>query len=190
MFTKPPYLCAMLLAGCLGILTGSTGCLVINAETRDPHMEPRIPPSHRTAGDQQLQYKPYAYELDKVLRQQNTVARELAKRDWDELADELGDWRTYIRRLAGIADTTDDPRTLRELCGQLSTCVEEMWRGQRNRSVADVEKALDAAVPTLDRLSAEFPLAEPAPPAGGQTANSSTSTGVTTTGEPGTNSDR
>jgi hypothetical protein len=150
-----------------------TGCVIVSA-TAPPigSSEPGVPEQPVAKSDVPMRYKPYARELDKVLRQQATVEKELEKRDWPELADELGDWRGYIRRLNGVADTSHDPVLLRQCCDDLMTQVSAMSAAQREHDAAGVHAALDAATPVLDRLSGTFPLieVEPEPPTAAPTS--------------------
>lgn len=143
----------------------SVGCfsLKVNAEVPE-HISTGPRSQHRAGPDANTRWTPYAAELDDVLRQQKTVERELSRRDWEELADEIGDWRKQVHRLNGVADTTRDPDRMRHHCGNLLNDIGDMVRASRNRDAKAVGQALDKAAPTLDALSREFPLTEPIPP--------------------------
>ncbi|MBN2445624.1 MAG: hypothetical protein JXO22_02790 [Phycisphaerae bacterium] len=142
-------------------LCGSTGCLVINAPPEVKVHSSDIPSARVERADSSMRYKPYAHQLDRVLRQQAEVEQMLRERDWDELADELGDWRGDIRRLCGVADTSHDPALMRRCCDELSRHVAAMLQAQRNHDASGVNAEMDACAPVLDRLSGTFPLVEP-----------------------------
>ncbi len=143
------------------------GCLIISTHTPkvqvdrdDWDAEPTAAPRIQSA--EPIRYTPYAQSLDRVLRQQVVVEDELQRRDWKELADELGDWQRYLRRLTGLSETSHDPVLLRDLSNQLQTLIEQMQTAQRKRDAVAIEHLLDDASPLLRRLSNEFPLTEPA----------------------------
>ena len=146
------------------ILLTTAGCLNVNVDTGDiPPIPDRVVGSTAPPATG-YRYTPYGLELRSVLSQQASVEKELAKRDWNELADELGDWQRDVRRLLGRADATHNPALLRQTCDALLRHISDMQRGQRRRDAKQVERGLDAVAPLLDRLSAEFPVTEPIPP--------------------------
>ncbi len=152
---------ATILGSVCGALLGAcAGC--INVDTRPPDVRidsgPSAPP---TADSPPVRSKPYASALDRVLRQQTAVEKELRKRDWKELREKLDDWQKQVRKLNGMADTSDHPARLRELCEQLLARVDAMRRATRSQDAAGVQKSLDEAEPILNRMSSEFPLTEP-----------------------------
>jgi hypothetical protein len=136
----------------------ATGCIVISAKApkvcHRPH-PPAAKPAHA------VRYTPYAHALERVLGQEGTVERELRRRDWHELSDEISDWQRYTRRLAGLADTTHAPAQMRAHCTALEDLIQRMREGTRQRDAEFVAAALDETAPVLAALAAEFPLTEP-----------------------------
>lgn len=141
-------------------LACTTGCLIVDARVPDVRICPP-PPEPLVESSPPVRYKPYAAALDRVLRQEARIEKELRKRDWNELGDELGDWQRYVRRLAGAADTAHDPALLRDSCETLQEHISAMRRAVRSYDALGVERALDEAASTLRLLSSEFPLTEP-----------------------------
>ncbi len=155
---------AMLFAAWLaGMLSG---CIVVNTPPVPEYsveIAPAAPPSADGEPPEPVRYKPYARELNAVLRQEATIEKELGKRDWNELGDELGDWQRQVRRLAGAADTSHDPTRMRRCCDALDAHIASMRKSQRYLDARGVERALEEAGPVLRELSRTFPLTEPVP---------------------------
>ncbi len=144
----------------------ASGCLIVNAPPVPDYsveIAPAAPPSAPGEPPAPVRYKPYARELNAVLRQEATIEKELGKRDWDELGDELGDWQRKVRRLAGVADTCDDPALMRRCCDTLDGHIATMRKAQRNQDARAVERTLEETGPVLRELSRTFPLTEPMP---------------------------
>jgi hypothetical protein len=138
-----------------------TGC--VNVDTRVPDINigsPNANGGHSPATDRQT---PYARDLEKVLKRQTEVQKNLNKRDWEEVEDHLGDWTNDVRKLNGKADTAKDPARMRECCAGLLREIDAMHKATAARDAAAVSKALERANPWLDRLSNENPLREPIP---------------------------
>ncbi len=148
-------------AGIVATLVATTGCLIISARVPDVHVRHLPPGDPPVECGTPVRHKPYAAALDRVLRQEARVSRELRKRDWEEVDDELADWQKYTRRLAGVADTSHDPAVLRAHCATLHAHVETMRSAQRHWDATVIEQELEEARPLLDRMSSEFPLTEP-----------------------------
>lgn len=145
-----------------GLFLALGGCL--NVDTRIPDVQINTPSGY-SGGSSNERRTPYGKELEKVLGQEKDVAKELKKRNWDDLADELNDWVNYTRKLMGKADTSRNPARMKDYCKQLLAEMETMQRAGRAHDAKAVQAGLDRVNPWLNRLSAEFPLAEPIPDA-------------------------
>lgn len=158
MSSTPSLAARVILVAAALAIASATGCINLKL---DPKVNVSSSRAQAEPADPNMQYTPYAYELRQVLDQQATIESELRKRDWEELGDELGDWNSQVRRLNGVADTTDDPALMRRSCDELMNHIRVMRRGQRARDTGTVQDALDGAAGVLDRLSSEFPLVRP-----------------------------
>ncbi len=108
----------------------------------------------------------YAHGLRKVLRQQETVAKEFSKRDWHELSQEANDWAAYTRELQGYAHTSADPARFRRYCDQLLQQIRRIDDAAARRDGPGCEQAIRGCDPILNQLSRDFPTAiVPAAPA-------------------------
>ena len=105
----------------------------------------------------------YADALRKVARQQNRVASELQHRDWEELADESGDWVKYVRELSGYAGRSHDPALFRQYSDALLAATEDARIATARRDPQACQSAIRRCDPILDRFFRDFPLSiEPA----------------------------
>jgi hypothetical protein len=139
----------------LGILLlPASGCLDIKV---DPDVD--LGGSDRAASAN-TQYTSYGRQLEDVLEQQSTVAEEFGKRDYEELLEELGDWRTAVRNLSSVAHTSENPEKMRRYTDRLLSLIGEMQSSARSRAPQGVQAALDAADPILDKLSRDFRIVE------------------------------
>lgn len=136
-------------------LLSLTGCLNVDAKVSAPAPSPG--PAEGT------RYTPYGAALSSVLDQQATVENELAKRDWEELRDEIGDWQGDARKLMSQANSSHDPDRLRSLSRRLLREIDRMKRAAARQDADTVQAALDAAGPILDQMAEEFPTTEPVP---------------------------
>lgn len=136
-------------------LLAPLGCLNIEAS-------PDVRADLTRPSDPAVQYTPYGRQLEDVLDQQTTIADELKKRDWEELSEELGEWRSKVRNLNSVAHTSENPERLRSYCDRLLSLIGEMQTGARHGAAETVRVALDAADPVLDDLSGDFRITEPA----------------------------
>jgi hypothetical protein len=144
-----------------GILAGGAGCF--NADVRVPDVQVNTSDyGGRSSNERRM---PYARELEKVLDQQKAVDKKLKKRDWADLNDELVDWIKYARKLTGKADTSKNPARMRDYCSQLIKEIEAMQKAGRAHDATGAQAAFSRTDPWLNRLSSEFPLAEPIPEA-------------------------
>lgn len=136
---------------------GPAGCVSVDTPDTKVHVgvtQLNLPGGESSGTDA----APYAALLKKVTAQQAKVAKELAKRDWEELTDEAGDWIVYSRELAGYAPTTHDPSLLRACCQELSRHAEALRQASLRRNAAAAEEAIAACDAPLNRLVQSFPL--------------------------------
>lgn len=148
------------------VLLCPAGCLIIDARVPDVRVEASLPPPDPAIEcGAPVRYKPYGAALDRVVRQETVIQKELRKRDWDELGDELAEWQQYVRRLVGVADTSHDPARMRECCEALLEHIDAMRHGAVRMHAGAVRQALGEAAPVMNQMSTEFPLTEPAAPA-------------------------
>ena len=139
------------------------GVACVKVDTRIPDINigsPYADGGHGSATDRPT---PYGRDLEKVLERQTEVRKNLAKRDWEEVADHLNGWTRDVRRLNGRADTSKNPSRMRECCSGLLREIDAMHKAAAARDAAGLSAALERANPWLDRLSDEFPVREPIP---------------------------
>ena len=162
----------VVLACLAGVMASTGGCIIVSEKTRCMDMGISSP---LVTCSSSVRYTPYAAALDRVLRQEAVVSRELGACDWSDIRNELGNWQRYVRRLAGAANTTGDPAALRGHCAVLGEHIEVMRQAARHRDIKVIEEELDAVAPTLSRLSTDFTLTEPVttvePAADGESAD-------------------
>jgi hypothetical protein len=137
----------------------AAGCVIVNPGevqfSASPSPIQIVTPS-RSDGE-----TPYAGQLKRAIRQQDTVRKELDKRDWEELMDETSDWMEYVRVLNGYAETTSNPRPFRDCCSRLLSRMESLHAAALRRDAQACETALRGCDPLLDQLSRDYPLARP-----------------------------
>jgi hypothetical protein len=107
---------------------------------------------------------PYGAALQKVIRQQDKVLKELRRGKWSQVTDEAGDWTEYVRVLSGYAGSTHDPAKFRYYCDQLLVQVQAVRDAGVREDSMRCEAAIRACDPFLNGLSREFPIAAVAPP--------------------------
>jgi len=141
-------------------LAGGAGCF--KADVRVPDVQINTPSEYGGSSPRERR-TPYARELEKVIRQQSNGAKNLQKRDWEELSDALGDWTKSTRKLMGQANTSANPARMKEYCTQLLGEIQILQGAAQARDAKAAQAALDRTGPWLNRLSSEFPLKEPVP---------------------------
>jgi hypothetical protein len=150
------------------VLASSTGC--VSVKTPDTNVkvgitELKMPGSHES----DTAATPYARPLRKVSEQQAKVARQLGKRDWEDVGEESAKWLSQVRELAGYAGTSHNPTLFRECCRQLQEQIHLVQQAAERRDVDRIQQAFDACNPPLTTLVQNFPLtrqttvASPAP---------------------------
>ena len=114
---------ALALSGCVMVNPSNVSVTGFGSQSSSS----KAPATPRTA---------YADALEKVIGQQEKVAHELGKRDWEELDEEANDWVEYTRTLLGYADTSHDPQLFRQYGDELLAATREVQRaaGQRDPS--------------------------------------------------------
>jgi hypothetical protein len=140
---------------------GALGCINVNARVPDVSVYADNGPA-----DESTRWTPYGRELQHVLDRQSKVEKKLAKRDWEDVQDDVADWDRDTRRLMAKASTCDRPEAMRQYTRALLSAIDEMKRAARARDPRGVQAGLDRAIPWLNRLGAEFPTVEPAEPSG------------------------
>ncbi len=151
-------------AAVTGMLAVFAGC--VNVDTRIPDVQINTGSVGEGGGPRERR-TPYARDLEKVLDQERTVQKDLKDRDWEELDDDSADWSKYVRKLMGQANTCGNPAKMREYCTSLLREIEGLQRAAAAKDGKAAGAALTRMRPILDRMSAEFPLVEPAAPPGG-----------------------
>ena len=143
--------------GMMVAVAACVGCVMVKTPDVEVEVKSPIPPIGNSAQPTDPR-TPYADALERVLRQQDTVTKELHRRDWGELVDEAGDWVEYVRVLAGYAGTSHDPNRFRQYCDELLTATQEVRRAAAAHDAARCQQAIAACDPALDKLSTTFPM--------------------------------
>ena len=116
-------------------------------------------------GDSGPPATPYASALQKVIRQQEPVAKQVNKAKWDNAAEDINDWAQYTRKLLGYADTSRDPARFRAYGNELLAAIERLRLAVNRHDSRAAHDALNACNPILDKFSRDFPMvASPNPP--------------------------
>lgn len=151
-----PYI--MIIMSSLSLFIG-VGCVTVNPS--NVHVSGFISsptPPAPTSPSASAREPAYAPALRKVIGQQEKVAKELQRRDWEELVDESNDWVKYSRALIGYADTSHNPPQFRRRADALLAATEAVRRAAARHDARACQRALDACNVPLDQLCREFPM--------------------------------
>lgn len=108
---------------------------------------------------------PYGATLQKVIKQQDKVLKQLRKGHWSQTVDEAGDWTEYVRTLNGYAGTSHDPARFHAYCEQLLVHTQAARDAAVRSDAIRCEQAIRACDPILNSFSRDFPISAAAPPA-------------------------
>jgi hypothetical protein len=139
-------LVATLCPGCVSVDTPDAKVQVGITSVNVPHS----PPDPDAA--------PYAHSLKKVSERQGKVARQISKRDWEDVVKRSSEWIDDIRELSAYAPSTHDPRRFQACCDQLLASVQTLRQSAMRQDAPRIQQSFDACDPPLTALIRNFPM--------------------------------
>lgn len=140
--------------GCFAGLLVSSGCVIVNPS--DVHMA--ASPSPIVIGHPRPSegLTSYSGAVQRTVRQQAKVVKELQDRDWNDLVDETGDWMEDIHMLSTYAEQTNSPDRFRACCDALLTHAQALRSSAMRADANGCEQAIRRSDPYITALSRDF----------------------------------
>lgn len=145
------------------VLTAGSGCVLVNPG--DVHVGSPVPATVRRPEPTREPMRAYGPELDRVVKQQDKVFKEIRKGHYSHVADEAGKWMEMVRKLNGYAGASHDPAKFQSYCGQLLAQIQIMRDAAVREDSVPCEEAFRACDPILNNFTRDFPISAVAPPA-------------------------
>jgi hypothetical protein len=153
-----------ILPGCiltlvLGLTAGLSGCVMVNPS--NVHVFASPGPAVVPAPSQTVPHTPYGDALERAIKQEERVVKELQKQDWKDLAKESAEWTRRLRILSGYADTSADPAKFRRYCERMLEQTQLIQDAALRYDAAGCQDAIRTIDPLLSQFTRDFPVAVP-----------------------------
>jgi len=146
-------LCYLLMIISVFVVAG--GCVIVNPADVQISASPA---PFTIKHDDSKHYTPYGRALERVIRQQDKVIKELNKGKWEHVVDETGDWTEQVRALNGHAGHSSDPPKFRRYCEQLLGHTQAARNAAMRADAAGCDRAIRACDPILNQFSRDYPV--------------------------------